>query len=72
MTASFSETHSLEIDVPIPRKLRRIYRNREDDRICNSEKTEQIHQALAKMIAVNQMPLSFCSSEGFKQFMTVV
>jgi hypothetical protein len=27
---------------------------------------------LAKIIAVNQMPISFCSSEGFKQFMAVV
>lgn len=24
------------------------------------------------MIAMNQMPLSFCSSAGFEQFMTVV
>ncbi|KAL4131395.1 hypothetical protein QTP88_008711 [Uroleucon formosanum] len=71
-TASSSESQSLEIDTPIPRKRRRTFINREDDKICNSEKTEQIHQALAKMIAVNQMPISFCSSEGFKQFMAVV
>ncbi|XP_060859967.1 E3 SUMO-protein ligase ZBED1-like [Metopolophium dirhodum] len=70
-TASSSESQSLEIDAPIPRKRRRTFINRED-KICNSEKTEQIHQALAKMIAVNQMPISFCSSEGFKQFMAVV
>jgi len=24
------------------------------------------------MIAINQMPLSFCSSSGFKQFMSIV
>lgn len=63
----------MEIDTPIiQRKRRQTYINRDDDRICNSEKTEQIHQALAKMIAVNQMPLSFCSSVGFKQFMAIV
>lgn len=62
----------MEIDAPIPRKRPRIRRNQEDNRICNSEKTEQIHQTLAKMIAVNQRPLSFCSSEGFKLFMAVV
>ncbi|XP_025204441.1 zinc finger BED domain-containing protein 1-like [Melanaphis sacchari] len=72
MTSSSSEVQSSEIGAPIPRKRRRTYKNQEDDRICNSDKTEQIHQALAKMIALNQMPLSFCSSEGFKQFMTVV
>lgn len=72
MTASSSETQSLEIDAPIPKKRRRTYRNQEDDGICNSKKTEQIHQILTKMIAVNQMPLAFCPSEGFKQFMAVV
>ncbi|KAL5237394.1 hypothetical protein ACI65C_004804 [Semiaphis heraclei] len=66
MTSSSSEVQSSEIGAPIPRKRRRTYKNQEDDRICNSDKTEQIHQALAKMIALNQMPLSFCSSEGFK------
>jgi len=59
MTQSSSETQCLEIDEPIYRKRRRTYINREDDRICTSKKTKQIHQALAKMIAVNQMPLSF-------------
>lgn len=39
---------------------------------CSSERTELIHQALAKMIAINQMPLSFCSSSRFKQFMSIV
>jgi hypothetical protein len=36
------------------------------------ERTESIHQALAKMIALNQLPLSFTASEGFRKFMTVV
>ncbi|KAL5246430.1 hypothetical protein ACI65C_013838 [Semiaphis heraclei] len=42
------------------------------NRECNSEKTEQIHQALASLIAMNQLPISFCSSPGFCQFMAVV
>lgn len=42
------------------------------DRECNYERTEQIHQALASLIAMNQLPISFCSSPGFYQFMAVV
>lgn len=48
MTSSSSEVQSSEIGAPIPRKRRRTYKNQEDNRICNSDKTEQIHQALAK------------------------
>ncbi|XP_071579132.1 E3 SUMO-protein ligase ZBED1-like [Temnothorax nylanderi] len=47
----------------------------EQDQIADlfpSKRKELIHQALAKMIAINQMPISFCSSEGFRQFMTAV
>lgn len=36
------------------------------------KKTEQIHRALASLIAMNQLPLSFCLSPGFCQFMAVV
>lgn len=59
---------------PQPRKRHRNYvdKNFEINQSCSSERTEQIHQALAKMIAINQMPLSFCSSSGFKQFMSIV
>ncbi|KAL1493641.1 hypothetical protein ABEB36_009340 [Hypothenemus hampei] len=39
---------------------------------CSKERTEIIHQALAKLIAVNQLPISFCSSSGFCQFMKIV
>lgn len=46
--------------------------NSELVRSCNAQRTEEIHQALAKMVALNQMPISFCSSLGFKQFMNVV
>ena len=62
----------MKIYAPIHRKRRQTYVNRKEDHICNSEKTEQIYQALVKMIAVNQMPLYFCSGEGFKHFMAVV
>lgn len=49
------------------RKRRRISKKcgSNSDRECNYEKTEQIHQALAILIAMNQLPLSFCSSPGF-------
>lgn len=59
---------------PQPRKRRRtcVDTNLQGNRICSSERTEEIHQALAKMISINQMPLSFCSSPGFKQFMSTV
>ena len=59
MTSSSSEVQSLEIGAPIPRKRRRTYKNQADYRTCNSDKTEQIHHALAKMIALNQMPYLF-------------
>lgn len=42
------------------------------NRECNFERTEQIHQALPLMIAMNQLPISFCSSPGFCQFMAAV
>lgn len=53
-------------------KRRRKQRNIQTNIVCNAERKELIHQALAKMIAINQMPISFCSSEGFRQFMTAV
>lgn len=65
---------SSEFCGPQPRKRRRTYvdKNFEISQSCSSERTEQIHKALAKMIAINQIPLSFCSSSGFKQFMSIV
>lgn len=39
---------------------------------CNRERTELIHESLAKLIAMNQLPISFCSSVGFTKFMAVV
>ncbi|KAL4089311.1 hypothetical protein QTP88_024365 [Uroleucon formosanum] len=35
-------------------------------------KEQTIHKALAKLISMNQLPLSFCSNSGFYQFMAVV
>ena len=52
-----------------PRKRRRTHKR--SSSIC-PEETEKIHDALAKMIAANQMPLTFAASEGFSNFMKVV
>lgn len=71
-TQSASESQVTDNNHRQPRKRRRTYANRKNDDFCNSEETELIHQALAKMIAMNQMPISFCSSAGFEQFMNIV
>lgn len=50
-TSSSSEFHE-----PPTRKRRRTYyinKDLENNRICSSERTEEIHNALAKMIAIN-------------------
>lgn len=39
---------------------------------CSNERRELIHEALAKLISMNQLPISFCSSIGFKNFLAVV
>ncbi|XP_025201856.1 zinc finger BED domain-containing protein 1-like [Melanaphis sacchari] len=46
--------------------------NGNNARSCSKDRCELINKALAKMIAVNQLPLSFCSSNGFHDFMSVV
>lgn len=57
----------------MPRKRRRFLAPDSDaDRKCNPDRTESIHKALAKLISMNQLPLSFCSSSGFRQFMAAV
>lgn len=71
-TQSTSESQISDNNHRQPRKRRRTYANRKNDDFCNSEETELIHQALAKMIAMNQMPISFCTSAGFEQFMNIV
>lgn len=56
----------------ISRKRQKIKKiNTSSDKLLSSERIEEIHKALSKMIAINQMPLSFCSSLGFKYFMNV-
>jgi hypothetical protein len=71
--------HSTEENVTIetsqrPRKRQRRSYDRDitTTRLCNRERTEKIHEALSKLIAMNQLPLSFCSSIGFQNFMSVV
>ncbi|KAE9522596.1 hypothetical protein AGLY_017018 [Aphis glycines] len=57
----------------IRRKRQKLNKqNTTSDKLLIPERTEKIHKALSKMIAMNQMPLSFCSSPGFKYFMNVV
>jgi len=57
----------------IPRKRRRVLAHDSgSDRKCSPERRESIHKTLAKLISMNQLPLSFCSSSGFHQFVAVV
>jgi hypothetical protein len=42
------------------------------DSSCTAERQEEISQALVRMISVNMMPISFCNSKGFKEFMNVL
>ncbi|KAL4126495.1 hypothetical protein QTP88_010717 [Uroleucon formosanum] len=57
----------------IRRKRQKLNKqNITSDKLLSPERTEEIHKALSKMIAMNLMPLSFYSSPGFKYFMNVV
>lgn len=69
-----TSSNSENIEKSIPRKRRHVPKKcwSSVNRECNPERTEQIHQALASLIAMNQLPISFCSSPGFCQFMAVV
>lgn len=40
--------------------------------LSDCTRTEEINEALAKLIVMNQLPLSFCSSFGFQNFMHVL
>lgn len=74
-SVSFSievESHNEEIETiaETPQRSRQRQRrfydyNSTTKRLCNPEKTEKIHEALSKLIATNQLPLSLCSSIGF-------
>lgn len=39
---------------------------------CNKKRAEEITQALAKMISLDLLPLSFAQGDGFHHFMSVV
>ncbi|XP_012145951.2 E3 SUMO-protein ligase ZBED1-like isoform X1 [Megachile rotundata] len=39
---------------------------------CTPKRQEEISQALARMISLNMMPISFCDSIGFQEFMAVL
>ena len=39
---------------------------------CNARRQEEITQSLSRMIATNMMPISFCDSKGFKDFMKIL
>jgi len=54
------------------RKRQGKFENKNDGRPCSRERNEIINKSLAELIAVNQLPISFCSSEGFRNFMAVI
>ena len=39
---------------------------------CTTKRQEEISQVLARMILINMMPISFCNSNGFKEFMAAL
>lgn len=61
-------------EVPKKKKRKRYekFENKNDGRLCSRERNENINKPLAELIAVNQLPISFCSSEGFQNFMAVI
>ncbi|KAL5237601.1 hypothetical protein ACI65C_005012 [Semiaphis heraclei] len=69
--STFTSTSSSTVP---SRKRRRnnLTSERNDTTPCSPERTEIIHQAVAKMVALNQLPISFCSSAGFHYFMSIV
>ncbi|XP_011686386.1 PREDICTED: zinc finger BED domain-containing protein 1-like [Wasmannia auropunctata] len=52
---------------PRKRKLKR-----KADEVCSTDRKENISQALARLIIINQLPLSFAETEGFRQFMATI
>jgi CRISPR/Cas system-associated endonuclease Cas1 len=42
------------------------------DSTCTGKRQEEISQAFVRKISVNMMPISFCNSKGFKEFMNVL
>lgn len=72
-TSSVSVNFDSTTNSKTKRKRQKINKNdNTTNQPLSSERIEEIHKALSKMIAMNQMPLSFCSSQGFRHFMEVV
>ena len=40
--------------------------------VCSTRGQEEITQSLSRMIATNMMPISFCESKGFEDFMKIL
>jgi hypothetical protein len=71
-TSNINLTFNISNSLTSRKRQKLNNQNTTSDKLLSSERTEKIHKALSKMIAINQMPLSFCSSPGFKYFMNVV
>ncbi|RLU25469.1 hypothetical protein DMN91_001979 [Ooceraea biroi] len=54
------------------RRKRHRFSTSKNGRSCSTERSEIINQSLTKMIATTQLPLSFVSSPGFVNFMSVI
>ena len=72
------ECDRLEDRVRMPRRVASRARFRSagqgarPDRLCNRDRNELLCQALAKLIVRKMLPLSFVSSDAFKDFLAVV
>ncbi|KAL5233439.1 hypothetical protein ACI65C_000849 [Semiaphis heraclei] len=70
--STFTSTSSSTVPSRKRRRRNNLTSERNDTTPCSPERTEIIHQAVAKMVALNQLPISFCSSAGFHYFMSIV
>lgn len=55
-----------------PSKRKRKNNNDKNQPECDEVQTEEIHKAVAIMIAMEQLPLSFCRSKGFQYLLSVI
>jgi len=65
---------NVEHKSPVSRKRKRpnVLKVQKSKFACSNERRELIHESLAKLISMNQLPISFYSSIGFKNCMAVV